>query len=437
MDLTLLVPPVVFVGALIVIAFEVFEKSLVALLAAIILILAGYISPDEALLAVNFQTIVLLMAMMMLVEIARETGIFSWLNIKLVSFTRGNPLLIGIIFSVMTAFLSAFLGNVSTIIIVVPITIALLKGLGRDPKPLVLQEILMANMGGSLTLIGDPTNIILAGKAGLVFNQFIINLWVPVLAASISLLSIFIVLHWKHLRPIADDLKNLFLSMTLIKKLEYKFLKIELNKGFVFRTIAVLLLTLFGFVFQSQIGLPAFAVAMSGAVILAFTSSKEIHIHKMLHAVEWSTLLFFSGLFMMVAAVEKTGILDYVSEFIAHASTNFGVVVLLILWISAFISMILDNVAFVTIMVPVIIGIREQLPNEPHLDLLWWALSLGAVMGGSGTLIGASSNVMGCELARKDGVKITFMGYMRYAFPMTIIAITLASAYLLYRVNFT
>lgn len=434
-QLITLIPVAVFLAALILMALEVFEKALIALGGGLILTLLGFLTPHEALGAVNFETIILLLSMMILAEISRESGIFAWMNVKLVSITRGNPLLIAIIFSLITAIFSAFLDNVSTIIIMVPITIELMRGLGRDPKPIILQEIIMSNLGGTLTLIGDPTNILIGGAGELSFNDFIVNLWAPVTASVIVLSGIFIVRSWSHLKPISANMKNLLLSMVLLKKLQYKFLSREINYAFIFKSIGAILLTLIGFVLQAYLQLPVHVIALTGAIVLAIITSKNINLHKTLHGVEWATLLFFAGLFIMVGAIEKTGILSEVSRIIVENSSDFGMVVLMVLWVSAFISMALDNVAFVTVMIPVILGIQTQLPGEPNITLLWWALSMGAVMGGNGTIIGAAANVVGIDIARKHGIKITFAEHFKTAFPLTIVALIISTAYLLYRLN--
>ncbi|MBU0667838.1 anion permease [Patescibacteria group bacterium] len=436
MELSLIVPVVIFFLALGLIAFEVLDKALVALGGAVLIVLLGFLTPEQALSAIDFETIILLMSMMMLVEISRTSGIFSWLNVKLVSITRGNPLAIAVIFSLITALFSAFLDNVTTIIIVVPITIELFRGLGRDPKPIILQEILMSNIGGALTLIGDPTHIIIGNAAKLTFNEFIVNLIVPVGCSILALIGVFVLFRWKYLKPIAKNLKTLLLSNILIRKLEYEFLNIELSKPFIVKSLAVIALTLTGFALQTQLGLPVHIIGLSGALLLAIICAKDIHVHDALKGVEWTTLLFFAGLFVMVGGIEHTGLLDLISKFIVSSSSDFGMIVMYVLWGSAVISMFLDNVGFVTVMVPVIMGMESQLAGEPHVQLLWWALALGAVMGGNGTIIGASANVVGCDLAKKHGAPIGFFEYSKYAFPTAMVAMFICTAYLLFRINF-
>lgn len=430
-------PIAIFAGSIILIALEWFDKTVIALTGALILVLLRILTPHEALGAIDFETIVLLLSMMMVVEVSRQSGIFSWLNVRLVRLTQGNPLAISLLFSLTTAFFSTFLDNVSTVIVMVPLTIELFKGLGKDPKPVVLQEIFMSNIGGALTLIGDPTNIIIGTSAKLSFNDFVFNLWVPVLLAVISLSAIFVITHWQHLKPVGANLRNLLLSMILIHKLEYRFLKIELNPWFIAKTVSVIVLIITSFILQGILGYPVFVLALAGVLLLMLLTYKNVHIEKVLHGVEWSTLLFFAGLFIMVAGVEKTGLLTALSNWIVSATTDFSVLLLIILWGSAFISMSLNNVALVTVMIPVITGIQAQLPHEPHTQLLWWALSLGTVMGGNGTIIGASANVVGCDIAKKNDCKITFFEHFRYAFPCMLITMIICSGYLMYRYYFT
>jgi Na+/H+ antiporter NhaD/arsenite permease-like protein len=432
------ITPIILFGlAMIAIAFEFLEKSLIALLGAVLLIAMGYLSPEEAIHAVNFETVILLMAMMILVDISRKSGIFSWLNVRLVGLTRGNPLWIFLLFSLITAVFSAFLDNVTTILIVVPITIELFRGLGRDPKNLILIEIFMANLGGSLTLIGDPTNIIIGSAANLTFNQFLVNLIIPVSISIAVVLGIFTFIKWPQLKPINTKLKQIFLSMMLIRKLEYKFLKMQLSRSFVIKAVGVLVLTLLGFVFQTTLGLPVHVIALLGAVVLAILSTKEAHIHEALQSVEWTTLFFFAGLFVMVEGVEKTGILDTITQLVISSTSDLAVILMIILWSTAIVSMVLENVPFVTVMIPIIIGIQAQFAGEPHLDLLWWALSMGACVGGTGTMIGASSNVVGVGLAKKHGVQISFFQYLKFSLPLTLTCLLIGSAYLLGRFYLT
>jgi Na+/H+ antiporter NhaD/arsenite permease-like protein len=426
-------PVGIFFISLLLIALEIFEKSIVALLGAGTLVVLRFLSPEAAIQAIDFNTIILLMSMMLLVAIARKSGVFAWLNVRLVALTKGNPLFIYLVFCLLTAILSAFLDNVTTILIVVPITIELFRGLSLDPKPLVLTEIFMSNLGGAMTLIGDPPNIIIGGATGFTFNQFLINLWMPGIGAIAAVLLITIAIHRNHLKSISRHGIKLLLSMMLLRRLQYKFVNMNLTRSFVLKTVIIVLGTLLCFMLQGLLHLHPHIVALMGAALLALLCGKEIHLHEMLHEVEWTTLLFFSGLFVMVAGVEHTGILEEVSQMIVESTDSLPLILLIILWVSGFVSMVFDNIPFVTVMIPVIVGIQAQLGHTPDAQLLWWALSLGVCFGGNGSMIGASANVIGCDIARHEGIPITFMGYLRAALPLTIVALIIASAYLLIR----
>ncbi len=426
----------IFIAAFVLIVFEVFDKTVLAMIGAVLMVAFGVFNFEEAIYAIEFETIVLLMAMMLLVEVSRESGIFSWLTVKLAKKSKGSPLLLFVLFCGVTAFVSAFLDNVTTIVLIVPITIALVKGMGRDPKPYIIGEIMFSNIGGAMTLIGDPPNIIIGGATGLTFNQFIINLWMPIMAGILIIGLLFIAIHWKHhLKPISNDLKKLFISHLLLKKINYKFLSGYRNKAFMTKAVAVLILTTVGFLFQSQLNLSVAIIALTGAVLLLLVSAEEADLHVSLRSVEWSTLLFFAGLFVMVGAVEKVGALDVLSGFIVSISGgDYLVLLLAVLWVSGFVSMILNNIPFVTLMVPVIFNIQAGLTGDVDPNLLWWALALGACLGGNGTLIGASANVIGADMAKKEGVNISFLTFMKYGMPFTFISLVISSMYLTMRV---
>jgi Na+/H+ antiporter NhaD/arsenite permease-like protein len=430
-------PILIFVTVFALIVFEVVDKAILAIAGAVLMVLFGFLDFHEAIASIEFETIILLMSMMLLVEVSRESGIFSWLTVKIAQKSKGNPVLIFLLFALITAGISAFLDNVTTIVLVVPVTIALVKGMGRDPKPYIIGEIIFSNIGGAATLIGDPPNIIIGGATGLTFFEFMQNLWLPVIVSLFFIVAIFLISHWKeYFRPISADLRKLFLSHILIKKIAYKFLQTELNKSFMFKSIAVIALTIAAFLLQKMIGVNVAIIALAGATTLIILARKEVKLEHSLAKVEWSTLLFFAGLFVMVGAIEKVGILEEISQLILHASGGgYFHLLLLILWISGFTSMILDNIPFVTIMIPVIFSIQGQMDPELNANLLWWALALGACFGGNGTMIGASANVIGIDLAKKDGVEISFLRFLGYGLPLTVVTLAISSLYLYFRVN--
>lgn len=389
------------------IVFELYDKAVVAMAGALLMIVFGIIDPEAAILAVDFETILLLLAMMILVNISSKSGIFEWASVRIAALTRGNPLAIFLLFSIITGLVSSVLDNVTTIILLVPLTIQLVKGMGRDPRPYVLGEVMLSSVGGALTLVGDPTNIIVGGYAGLNFTDFVRNLWVPVLFCAIFVTAALTFVHRDKLKPVSNNLVDLFMVNVIIKKVKNQFVKQVIHKDFVIATVGVLILTVLGFVFQKQLGLPTHVIAFCGAVLLALLTKKRVEIEEALHSVEWSTLLFFSGLFIMSAGVESSGVLTELSEFIVGATDNLLYLALLILWTCGLVSMVLNNVPFVTVMLPVIAGIQTQVTTG-DASVLWWALTLGTCLGGNGTLVGASANVVAAGLTKKMVRKLLF-----------------------------
>lgn len=427
---------IIFALAFVLIIFEPFEKSIIAMLGALLMMLVGVIDPHHALQAIEWETIFLLLGMMLLVNMASTSGILDWLNVRIATYTKGNPLAIFTFFSLITAVLSAFLDNVTTVILIVPITIALLQGMGKDPKLYIIAEILFSNVGGALTLIGDPPNIIIGGATGFSFMDFVRNLWLPILGCMIFLYGFFFLRFRNEFKPINTSLVESHLAGILIEKIKHQFLKRTLNKWFIIKVSAVLFLTILGFLSHEMTHIPAFVIALLGGITLSIISSKQIDIHDAYSKVEWTTLFFFMGLFMMVAGVEETGILEDLSQWMVTATSNKLELALLILWVAGLVSMVLDNIPFVAVMIPVILGIQDSLGIE-ETEILWWALSLGACLGGNGTLVGASANVISANLAHKAGVPITFLEYTKFCFPLTIVMLLISSVYLYWAISFT
>lgn len=421
----------IFLAAFTAIVFEWVDKAIVAMMGASLLIVLKILSFEEAIHAVNFEIIILLAAMMIIVEIAKESGLFTLLNFKLARYSKGNPFLLFLFFTLVTALSSAFLDNVTTILIVVPITVQLVRGMGYNPFPFVLAEIMFSNIGGALTLVGDPPNILVGTSVGISFNSFIVHLFIPITLIIIFTLVAFYVLRWKELKPIHHHLPKLFLSNLLLKRLECQFQKERLDRRYMITVMVILGLTVLGFLLQFVIGLPLAVIASAGALLLMLVVRRKIRVHHVFSTLEWPTLGFFAGLFVLVAGLEAVGVLEQVAHFITGLTDNFALLMMLILWSAGILSMIVDNIPFVTVMIPVIFSIQGNYAGEPHLQLLWWALILGAALGGNGTIIGASANVIGVDLARKHGVRMTFLSYMRYSLPLTLVALAISSGYLL------
>ncbi len=431
-----ILPLAIFLLTFTAIVFEIFDKTIVAMGGAMLLIIFRSISFEQAIEAVNFEIIALLSAMMIIVEIARESGFFTMTSFKLAKYSKGNPFLIFLLFTIITASASALLDNVTTILIVIPITIELVRGMGYNPFPFIIAEIMFSNIGGALTLVGDPPNVLVGTAVGLSFNSFIIHLFIPITAIIIFTLLAFYLIKWKELKPIHHNLPKLFLSNVLLKKIQYEYQKTNLDKKYMTTVVIVLGLTILGFLLQFLIGLPIAVIAATGALTLMLIVHKRIHVHHVFSSVEWGTLGFFAGLFVVVAGLEHAGILELVAKQITNLTNNFNILLLIILWSAGIFSMIIDNIPFVTVMIPILMTVETHYADNPHAILLWWALILGAALGGNGTMIGASANVIGVDIAKKHGIKITFLSYLKYSFPLTLIALGISSIYLLIWSNY-
>lgn len=426
-----IIPVSIFVLSLTAIIFDLFDKALIAMTGAALLILTGMLSFEGAINAVNFEIIALLAAMMIIVELAKESGFFALMSFKLAKYSKGNPFLIFLFFTVVTGLVSAFLDNVTVILIVVPITVALVRGLGYNPFIFVLTEIMFASIGGVLTLIGDPLNILVGTEVGISFNSFLMHMAIPVFGSMIFILVTMYLIKWKELKPIHNDLSKLFLSNVLLKKIEYKHYRAKLDKPYIIKVVTILLLTILGFLFQFKLGLPISVIALSGALLLMFVVHKKINIEHVFSTIEWSTLAFFSGLFVVVAGLQGSGVLDVVANHLVNITDNLTLLVLLILWVTGILSTVVNNIPLATVMLPIIYTLTEHFQGDPHADILWWALILGCAFGGNGTMIGASANVVGVGIGRREGINFTFLNYLKYSLPLTLGTMLICTAYLM------
>ena len=446
LSLTALTAISIFCVALFFIVYEKVDKAIVAIIGAALMIFGGILSYEEAIASVNMETIMLLTGMMIILEIFVQSQIFAWVNTKIVAVTKANPLKLFVLLMLMTFFFSTILDNVTVVLIVIPVTILLTRGMGLDSKLFVIAETMFSDIGGALTYIGDPANILIGSQAGLSFNDFIVNLWIPIFSIVIIILSLFIILYWKKIRPIDDDMSKLFISYLLIGKIRYQFSRKLLKKSFIIPTLIIFGLMIAAFVLEKPLGLPPIGViALFSAMLLLVFTYKHINFHSVLYKVEWATLFFFAGLFIMAHGLETTGVLDSLAHTLTAMTSEYSYLLLVIVWATALVSMLINNIPFVTIMIPVVKEIQAALPATmppealafmPDMMLMWWALSLGTVIGGNATPIGSSANVVAVGLAAKGDVRISFFEFFKLAFPMTMISLIIISAYLLFRVYF-
>lgn len=407
-----------FIIAYAIIISEKVDRVIVALGGGTLMVILGIINQENAFKAIDYNTLALLISMMVIVIITQRTGVFEYLSIKMVKLAKGEPWKILVYLSIVTAVASAFLDNVTTILLILPITLTVCKELRLKPVPFIISQVFASNIGGTATLIGDPPNIMIGSKAGLGFMDFIFNVSpviVPILVFSI--LS-FLFIYKKHLHT----------------KQEYKDKVMQLNetevikdRKLLIKSLIALGLTIIGFVIHSSLGLESSTIAMSGAVLLLLISG--IKPEKILKEVEWKTILFFAGLFILVGGIEQAGVLKYIANAIVGvAGDNLLLLGIAILWVSAIVSAFVDNIPFTATMIPLIKDIGAL--SGVSLGPLWWALSLGACLGGNGTIIGASANVVASGMAEENGHKITFAEYFKVCFPIMIGTIIISTIYL-------
>lgn len=401
-----------------IIISEKINRTSISLLGAVLMLVVGVLNQEQAIHHVDFNTIGLLVGMMIIVNILRRTGIFEFLAIKAAKRAGGDPWKIIVLFSIITAVSSALLDNVTTILLIVPVTLVITDTLEINPIPFMITEILIANIGGAATLIGDPPNIMIGSVSGLGFTDFIVNMGPVIIVVFIVTLFILKVIYGKDFVIDAEKKKRIFNMNESVAIKDFKLLK---------KSGAVLLLTMVGFMLHQSLGLESATIALFGAGILLVIS--KIDPEEILVEVEWPTIFFFMALFILVGALVEVGIIDSLAiKLIDFTKGNLFVTAMFVLWVSAIASAFLDNIPFVATMIPLIksIEVMGTMPVGP----LWWALALGACLGGNGTLVGASANVIVSGILEKRGNKLSFGEYIKVGFPLMLVSVTISSVYL-------
>ncbi len=423
-----MIPIIVFLVVYIAITFELVNKAVAALLGVMVLLILHVVSEHQAVEFIDFETIMLLLGMMTIVAILRKSGFFTMISVKIAEITKGSPLKILILFSVVTAIMSAFLDNVTTVLIIIPIIIELTAGMGLDPKLYVISQAVISNIGGTATLIGDPPNIIIGSKVGLTFNQFILNLTLPVIFCFLAAIGFMWLVNRSKLKPIDTNLTKLFSVQLLLEKIRINYLDVKIDRVFLAKSVGCLCLAIILFVTQTITKISPGVVAIFVAMIL-FVITK-VDVEHMLEEIEWSTLLFFAGLFILVGVLEEYGVIEWIAQNIfMRVGDNPYVAVLMVLWVSGIASGFLDNIPFTITMIP-IVQLMMQANPIPN-NILWWALSLGACLGGNLTMIGASANIVSVGMAKRFNQNITFFQFMRFSAAITLLTLMIASAYLM------
>ena len=411
---------------------EKVNRAIIALIGAGAMILVGVLDQHEAIRGIDWNTIGLLTGMMILVSISRRSGMFQYLAVWSAKTARAHPAGILFILQITTAVLSAFLDNVTTVLLIVPVTLAICNTLKVPVYPYLFAEIFASNMGGTATLIGDPPNILIGSQAGLSFNEFVYNLTPVIVVVMIVQALIIHVLWGKDLRA-SHDAEARVMAMKAADSIEdWKLLK---------QSLVVLAAVMLGFVLARPLHLEPATIALFGAAVLMLLdnwshhSEKAAHnIHSTFGDVEWITIFFFIGLFVVVHGVDVGGLLNLLANKLVSATGgHLSTTGYAILWASAFLSAFVDNIPFVATMIPLIKNMAPAFGGVAHIEPLWWCLSLGACLGGNGTLIGASANLTVAGISERNGVPFRFLTYTAYALPMMVVSVAICNVYVWWR----
>ncbi len=415
----------IFIGTYILIITEVINKMLASLIGAFLLILTGILSQDIALRAIDWNVIFFLIGMMLVIAVLRRTGIFMYIAIKTAKLARGNPLLIMMLMFVVTAFSSAFLGSVTSIMILIPIILLICNELKITPVPYIITMVVASNMGGAATMIGDPPNIIIGSATDYDFLDFIFNLTPAIILATIACLGLIWVMYHGKLKVSRENRARMmsYKEEGLIK--DKRMLKISLI------TVAVMLVLL---ALESTLKIGTASISMSAGLFLILVGQRNDIEHIMVHEVDWVTLFFFVGLFIIVEGLVQTGFISLLAHKVLELTHNQArPTSMAILWLSGILSAFIDNVPFVATMIPLIKQIGTVISQPNLMDPIWWSMSLGTCLGGNGTLIGASSNVVAIGITKKNGINISFMEFTKVSVAYTILSLIISSVYILIR----
>jgi Na+/H+ antiporter NhaD/arsenite permease-like protein len=409
---------VVFLGALGAIAFEWAHRTKIALLGAAAVVLLGILEEEQAIEAVDWSTLGLLVGMMIIVGLTERTGVFTYLALRVAQLSRGGTVRLIFLLSGVTGLLSAFLDNLTAILLVVPITLLLADLLKISPIPLVLIEVLASNIGGTATLIGDPPNIMIGtAQPELSFLDFIVNL-APVAIFTLLVVTSGLALFYRRQLKIEPE------RAVEVERLDAA---ADMREApYVKRSLAVLLGTIVGFFLHAPLHIEPAVVALVGATVMLLVAADNVE--EALERVEWATIFFFIGLFVMVGGLEEQGVIDRVAEGFADLTGGSrSLEALVILWGSAAGSAVVDNIPFTAAMIPVV----ESLQADGFDDAAWWALALGACFGGNATIIAAAANVAASGVLERSGKPVSFMGFLRVGLPVTAASLLIATIYLM------
>ena len=411
---------VIFVIVMILIISEKVHRTTAALAGAVALILAGIVTFDTGVSHIDFGTLGVLVGMMIFVAVVKNSGIFEYLAIRAAKIAKGNPWLIMVLFCLITAVLSAFLDNVTTVLLIGPVTFTVCKMLEISPVPFFIAEIIASNVGGTATLIGDPPNIMIGSATGLTFFDFLMYDGPAVLIILAVAMICFYFIYGRKM-GVAEDKQASIMTLHAHEAIK--------SKSLFYKSVAMTVITAVAFVLHGAVHIEPSVVALAAAAIMLILSRAEVE--EVLMDVEWSTIGFFAGLFVVVGGLAETGVIGMLANALIDATGgDLLLTIIIMVWASAIISSFLDNIPLVATLIPIV-----QTMEAAGLDVMpyWWAISLGACIGGIGTLIGASANVVLAGISGKYGYPITFMEYTKIGFPLMILFTAIACIYLVVR----
>ena len=399
---------------------ELAHRAVAAVVGALLLILTGVLTVESGFSYVDINTIGVLIGMMLFVAIVKNSGIFEYIAIKAAKIAKGRPWPLMLLLCIITAVLSGFLDNVTTVLLIGPMTLAITNMLKTSPVPFFITQIMASNIGGTATLIGDPPNIMIGSAAGLSFLDFVANTGLAVVFVLAAMLVCFYFIYGRKLH-VEEGAMAEVLQLDESKAIN--------DRPLLIKSVVMIILVVFAFIFHSQLHLESSTVALTAAGIMLLIGRQDVE--EAIAGVEWSTLIFFTGLFIVVGGLQETGVIQIVANTLVDMTAgHMTLTILLILWVSAIISAFLDNIPFVATLIPLILTMES---SGVDVAPLWWAVSLGACLGGNGTLIGASANVVLSGISNRHGFPITFASYFKVGFPLMLLSVGICTIYMLLR----
>ena len=414
----------------IIIFSEKVNRAVVALIGAAVMIISGILNQAEAVSGIDFNTLALLVGMMMIVAVSEKSGIFQFVAIWAAKKVKASPRGLLAALALVTALFSGFLDNVTTVLLIAPVTFQVTRKLKVSPYPYLLVEIFASNIGGTATLIGDPPNILIGSALNLTFMDFVYNLAPVVLTTMVVLVAAFD-FFWKRSLVASDENRKIVMKMNEFDAIT--------DRPLLFKCLVVLALVIAGFISAKEIGLENGTIALLGAAVLLFLytlgtpgEDRDGKVQEIFGMVDWITIFFFTGLFVIVSGLDRTGVLEALGhKFVDMTGGSIKKLSLLILWSSAVVSSAIDNIPFVATMIPMLKSMEESMGGREAMMPGWWALSLGACFGGNGTLVGASANVVVAGMALREGHPIGFIKFLIWSVPVMFISVAIATLFLI------